>query len=638
MLSGGERSLEEILSGYSGARTHAGEQLANWVATGRRIAVFGDFDVDGLTSVSIAAIALAVMRGMEWTEVGLEARIRSFGIVPMIPERSDGYGLRPGSVQAAIAAGAETMLVLDSGSGADAGLLAALDCGVPLVVVDHHAVQPAVAEIVGGKGGPLLSFINSHDGRFQGPGHPGDTCSGHMTLALMLETASRLVADLDNLSSRRVLETLAALAVVADMMELKDDKRVLVKAMLPAMDSGCGPGGLRALIAAERVRAKISNVMDDPAGRDAVGHVDVDTLGFSLAPRLNSLARSGMACEALSFLLSSFDRARMRLDGVDRVNKQRQAVQHDMTSQLLDVVVPFAGAGMTAGEILARYPDRESVRKAALIAENSSCYAEALVIPGLFAVGAADFSLGVAGLIAGSLALRTGIPILVTGRPAGTGCREFKGSGRVPERHPIAQGALDEAFGVVVAARASQIGGGGGGHNAAFGVSFRRQHLDDPEFVDFAVDVAMVVLKSLEGADPSLDVLQGSFDLDCRSVMEAQEVYSNLGALRPFGRGLKAPLLAIPASEAEVSERASSTLMVRLGSAGASLKAIGFASQLGSVDFLHRSGAIEAIENGRARLVGELQASFYGRDDKVRQGSWNGPPIEMKIADIVVED
>lgn len=636
-LAAGRETMDGILARYAGSETEAGAALASWIMEDRRIAVFGDFDVDGLTSVAIASCGIAILKGMDWQEENLRQRIAACGVIPMIPERSDGYGVQPRSVDAAIALGAQAMLVLDSGSGAAAGLQRAIDVGLPIVVLDHHAVQPDVAGIVDRR--PLtLVFQNAHDARYRGAGHPAETCTGHMTLALILETATRCFSDLRDLAGHGIFEALAALSVVADMMDLDGDKRVLVRSMLSGLDGGAGPGGLRALIAAARDRGGVSLAKIDPRKREPIGDIDCETLGFSIAPRLNSLARSGLAEEGLWFILSSFQEAARRLDAVDRVNGERQAVQHDVSQAVLDTVTPFLGPARTAAEILDIYPDRDAVRASALVAESADGQVQALIIPGLFIIASAPFHLGVAGLVAGTIAMRSGTPVLVTASSGQDGHALHKGSGRVPERHPVCEGVLEDAFGAMVAALAAQIGGGGGGHNAAFGVSFMRSTIDDPAFVEFAVEVAMLIRSSFEQVEPDRLVLRGAFDLLATDPVDAAGLYEACGAFMPFGKGLKAPLIALPAKAAKVEERASSTLMVQIGEGPGRFKAVGFAKQMGSSSILRRTGVFDALASGDAFLVGEMSRSFFGHDRLKQNRAWRGPSVEMKISDIIVRD
>ncbi|MBY0360664.1 MAG: hypothetical protein K2X45_02055 [Phreatobacter sp.] len=628
-------SLSAVLAGYQGAASEAGRTLGEWVADEKRIAVFGDFDVDGLTSVAIASCGIALLKGMEWSEDNLRQRIAAAGVIPMIPERADGYGLQPSSVDAAISMGAEAMLVLDSGAGAAAGLKHAVSRGLPIIVLDHHAVQQDVADFL--LTGPKnLVFVNSHDPRYRVAGHPVETCTGHMTLALILDAGAQFFEDFRNVGNGSVFEALAALSVVADMMDLEGEKRVLVRDMLTGLDHGAGPGGLRALVAAARERSGASLGMIDPRRRAPIGDIDVDTLGFTLAPRLNSLARSQLAEEALWFILASFQEAVRRLDGVDRVNVERQAVQHDVSQAVLDTVMPFVGPSRRADEILAAYPDRAAIEAAALVVESADKLVQALVIPGLFIIASAPFRLGVAGLVAGTIAVRAGTPVLVTARNEDTENHLYKGSGRVPERHPIADGVLEDAFGAMVAHRAGQIGGGGGGHNAAFGVSFRRAAIDDPDFVAFAVDIAFLIRSAFEAVEPERQVLEGAFDILTSGPGEACRIHRQLAAFAPFGKGLKAPLMAVPARDAFAEEKRSSTLQIRLGDARRGFKAVGFAKQIGPASLLRRHGVFDAIASGDAFLVGDLSKSFYGHDRQVNERTWAGPSVEMKISDIIV--
>jgi single-stranded-DNA-specific exonuclease len=223
---------------------------------GEKVLVFGDFDADGITGLAIMTLALQ--------RLGLDA-------LPYVPSRLDeGHGLSRAAIEAASAAGATVIITVDTGSSSVDEVAAANAAGIDVLITDHHRV-PAVLP-------PALAIVNPHradadypDTRLAGSGVA-------FTLArLLLGEAALEFADL------------AAIGTVADLAPILGENRAIVQLGLERLRSDPRPG-LAALLS--------------KAGK-ATADIDLETLSFGLAPRLNAAGRVGEAFDAASLLLAA---------------------------------------------------------------------------------------------------------------------------------------------------------------------------------------------------------------------------------------------------------------------------------------------------------------------------------------------
>lgn len=236
---------------------------------GERILVFGDFDADGITGLAILALAL-----------------RAFGVevVTYVPSRlEEGHGLSLAAVDAAERAGARVIVTVDTGTTSIPEIAAAAGRGIDVLVTDHHRVPvelPAAVAIVN---------ANRPDSIY-----PDRRLSG----AGIAFTLARLL--LGDRPGALDLADLAAIGTVADVAPILGENRSIVRLGLDRMRAAARPG-----IAALLDRANVA-----PAS------VDVETIGFVLAPRLNAAGRVGEALDAAALLLADDPVEAERLAGV----------------------------------------------------------------------------------------------------------------------------------------------------------------------------------------------------------------------------------------------------------------------------------------------------------------------------------
>ncbi|HET6583842.1 MAG TPA: DHH family phosphoesterase, partial [Nannocystaceae bacterium] len=228
--------------------------LLQWAQARRvRVGVFGDYDVDGVSTAAILAGYLEAL--------GLSVVVR-------VAHRDAGYGLGLADADAFASAGAALVLTGDTGTSDLEALARLREHGIKTIVIDHHQVPEVMP--------PTDALINPHrrDCGFPFKG----LCSAGVAFYLCAALRSRLAAQAGRVPDPREWLDLVALATVCDMMPLVDENRVLVHAGLLRLARSARPG-VRALL--------------DRAGVGPEELVDETHMGFRLGPRLNAPGRLG---------------------------------------------------------------------------------------------------------------------------------------------------------------------------------------------------------------------------------------------------------------------------------------------------------------------------------------------------------
>jgi single-stranded-DNA-specific exonuclease len=268
-----------------------------------RITIFGDYDVDGVTSM---ALLTEVMTGLGWA------------VEHYLPRRmGEGYGLSLEAVENCVRQCQPSLLLaVDCGSTAVETIGWLRKMGVDTVVVDHHQVSqpapPAVALV-----NPLLIPEEDNASR--------NLCSAGLSFklahALVKEGRSRGLAVAESFDVRPLLD-LAGLGTVADMVPLRGENRILAAAGLEWLDRTERPG-LRALKAVSQARHPLS----------------VYEVGFQLGPRLNAAGRLETASAALELLLCrEAGRAELLAQGLDTQNRERQCIERSIAKEAIAAI------------------------------------------------------------------------------------------------------------------------------------------------------------------------------------------------------------------------------------------------------------------------------------------------------------
>ena len=270
------------------------DRLRRAVDAGETIAVFGDFDADGLTGAAIATMAL--------TELGAK-------VVPYLPDRtSEGHGLNPLAVGSIRAQGVTTMITVDCGTTSANEVELASALGIDTIVTDHHALSGTLPR--------ASAVVNPKREESQYP-YLGLTGAG-----LSYKLVEALWADLGRQLPEHLLE-IAALGTVADVGPLTGENRYIVKRGLELLNSTCHPG-LEALIA----RCGLEK-----------GKIDSRAVSFSLVPRLNASGRLGDASLSLHLLTATAKEEAVSLaDRLEQANDRRRQLSQLAFTQAMDQV------------------------------------------------------------------------------------------------------------------------------------------------------------------------------------------------------------------------------------------------------------------------------------------------------------
>ena len=261
------------------------DRLQRAIEKRERIAIHGDYDVDGVTSTVILRRVLELLGA---------------DVVHFIPERlKDGYGLEPAAVERLAARGVEVMVSADCGIRSQAAAARARELGVDLIVTDHHEPEAVLP--------PALAVINP---KRRDCDYPDKNLAG-------VGVALKLVQALCLRSGRPgwlpAFVKLAALGTVADVVPLRGENRVIAKLGLERLSRRRHAVGLRALL-------------------DSAGLLGESLTGFHvafrLAPRINAAGRMSTPDLATRLLLLTDDDRAAEAQGLagelEAVNLRRQ--------------------------------------------------------------------------------------------------------------------------------------------------------------------------------------------------------------------------------------------------------------------------------------------------------------------------
>jgi len=268
------------------------DRLARACRAGETVAVFGDFDVDGVTAAAILTEGLSALGARP---------------LPYLPHRVDeGYGLNTEAIDSLRQLGATLLVTADCGTSSIDEIRHAGRLDMETIVLDHHTVPPQLPS--------AIAIVNPK--RVDGPSEEPAACGVAYYVLQALYQALGRQAD-----GARLIE-LVALGTVCDLAPLTGENRRLVRDGLAALRKTERPG-LRALLAVAAVDAA-------RAGTEAIG--------FALGPRLNAAGRMAHARLAFDLLTArDDDRARelaAELDGLNRERQQATEAAHALAAEL----------------------------------------------------------------------------------------------------------------------------------------------------------------------------------------------------------------------------------------------------------------------------------------------------------------
>lgn len=291
------------------------ERLVRAIEVKEKLAVFGDYDVDGATSAAILQRFFAA--------VGCPLRL-------YVPDRmAEGYGPNAPALRRLHGEGISLVITVDCGVSAYEALSAAKEIGLDVIVVDHHVAEARLP--------PALAVVNPNRVDETSPHRHLAAVGVAFLLLIGLNRALRekgfYTADRPEPDLRQLLD-LVALGTVADVVSLTGLNRVLVAQGLKVMEGWRNPG-LKALAAVSRLDR-----------RPAAWH-----LGFLLGPRVNAGGRVGRS-DLGARLLSGDDpgEAARLAEELDRLNQERRAIESEVFD---DALAQIEAAGPPQGLVFA---------------------------------------------------------------------------------------------------------------------------------------------------------------------------------------------------------------------------------------------------------------------------------------------
>ncbi len=273
------------------------------------LVIFGDYDVDGVTST---ALLTETLRALGW-------KVNYY-----LPHRMDeGYGLSREGVENCLQKFNVTLLLaVDCGSTANAAIDWLREKGVDVLVLDHHQVSspaPAAVALVNPLCAGNCSAIRSEAPRFS------ELCSAGLAFKLahaLVKRGRELGWEAAQNYDVRPLLDFVALGTIADLAPLTGENRILVTMGLERLSVTPRPG----LVALKKVAA-------------VTGAVGVYEVGFQLAPRLNAAGRIENAEEALHLLMApDLATAEPMARSLDLRNRERQKIERGIAEEVIGAV------------------------------------------------------------------------------------------------------------------------------------------------------------------------------------------------------------------------------------------------------------------------------------------------------------
>ena len=342
--------LAELNSPFDFAQMEvAVERTQAALAAGERIAIHGDYDVDGISGSVLLAMVLRHLGG---------------DIEVILPHRlTDGYGFNPGGVDRAHAAGAGLVIAVDCGITGWEACDHAAGLGIDVIIVDHHLPQGELPQ--------ATAILNP---RLEDSGYPEPDLAA---VAVAFKLARAMLARSGTSASGLAMLKLVALGTIADLVPLRGENRVLAVHGLAGLADTVNPG-LRALMAVAGV---------DPR------RVTAGDVAFRLAPRINAAGRIGHPDDAAEMFMTTDETvARRCAERLERLNSERRELERRVSAEALEAsagedgpIVIASGEGWHRGVIgivASRLVERTARPSLVIAIEGAEAHGSARSVPG----------------------------------------------------------------------------------------------------------------------------------------------------------------------------------------------------------------------------------------------------------------
>ena len=293
-------SLEHLLDPFALAdMTVAVERILAAIARGERIAVHGDYDVDGVTSTVILRRALELLGA---------------DVMHFIPERlRDGYGLQSASLDRLAAENVRLVISVDCGIRGVEAAAHAKSLGLDLIITDHHEPDDELPA--------AIAVINP---KRRDCSYPDKNLAG---VGVALKLVHALCAKTGRTAWLPAFIKIAAIGTLADVVPLVGENRVIAKLGLEMLSTGPHKVGLRSLLDVCGLTGK---------------EIDSYHIGFVIGPRVNAAGRMSTPDIAARLLLASdemmADEARALAQQLDSENLRRQKEEAEIVAEAKKIV------------------------------------------------------------------------------------------------------------------------------------------------------------------------------------------------------------------------------------------------------------------------------------------------------------
>lgn len=271
------------------------DRIAEAIKNREHIAVYGDYDVDGITSSCLLASF--------FREKGLQCDI-------YIPERlEEGYGVKSGGIESLYKNGVTLIITVDCGVTAVEEAKFAKDLGIDMVITDHHECGDKLPEAV--------AVVDPKRGDSE---YPEKSLAG-VGVAFKLICAVEKDTDINELLKK--YSDLVAVGTVADVVPVVGENRIFIRHGLKMIKKG-GRIGLKKLCAASGIDNR---------------QITSGNIGFTIAPRINAAGRLGCTQCAQKLLLTDDEsEAEMLANELCELNRKRQQLEGEMFSEALEIL------------------------------------------------------------------------------------------------------------------------------------------------------------------------------------------------------------------------------------------------------------------------------------------------------------
>lgn len=280
------------------------DRILTAVDAGQLIAIYGDYDVDGVTAT------LVLKQGLE-----------AYGakVVTYIPDRHlEGYGVHSFVLEKLANQGVDLVITVDCGISALAEVKKASELGMDFIISDHHQIGSELPE--------ALAVINPNRSDCE---YPENILSAVGISYKMVDALWRNRLPENSDKSVSDFLDLVALGTVADLAPLIGENRFMVQAGLEIINTKPRLG-IKALLGVSRNK----------------GSVSAQTIAFQLGPRINAVGRIGDATRALKLLATENDQEAIELaQELEKYNRDRQRMTRDMTSRAMELSRQTYGEG-----------------------------------------------------------------------------------------------------------------------------------------------------------------------------------------------------------------------------------------------------------------------------------------------------